>query len=183
MKINDFVKRCHENAKEHGFWDQPRETGTLIALIHSEGSAALDAGSCAEFCEELADIAIRIGDLCGGLGIDLEESIQEINEILKDDPDLKTGVSIESLDAMKKSLEPIMPDLDDYKSACGIHSILSSALEMDRQGDKSGFAIYLALAFMGPFDWAGKKGYDLIPAIIQKMEKNKERPRLHDKKY
>jgi NTP pyrophosphatase (non-canonical NTP hydrolase) len=29
----------------------------------------------ANFKEELADVAIRLGDLCGGLGIDLETEI------------------------------------------------------------------------------------------------------------
>lgn len=78
MKINDLVKAAHENAVEKGFWDNPREFGTLIALIHSELSEALEAdrhGDKEHVTEELADVAIRLGDLCGALDINIESAI------------------------------------------------------------------------------------------------------------
>ncbi len=55
-----------------------RKTGTLIALIHSELSEALEAhreGDVENFAEEMADVVIRVADLCGGYGIDLEAAI------------------------------------------------------------------------------------------------------------
>lgn len=42
MTITDLVKNAHQNAVEHGFWDDPPEFGTSIALIHSELSEALE---------------------------------------------------------------------------------------------------------------------------------------------
>lgn len=87
MTINELVSRAHENAVRHGFWDKPPEFGTAIALIHSELSEALEEhreGKNAYYVEigkpegyavELADAVIRIADLCGALGIDLEEAI------------------------------------------------------------------------------------------------------------
>jgi NTP pyrophosphatase (non-canonical NTP hydrolase) len=53
-------------------------TGTMLALIHSEVSEALEAdrkGDVENFKEELADVCIRIFDLCGLKGIDLEKAI------------------------------------------------------------------------------------------------------------
>lgn len=42
LRISDLVRMAHENAVKHGFWDDPPEFGTSIALIHSELSEALE---------------------------------------------------------------------------------------------------------------------------------------------
>jgi NTP pyrophosphatase (non-canonical NTP hydrolase) len=78
VKISELVQKAHDNAVKKGFWDEPRETGTMLALIHSEVSEALEAdrhGDRENFAEELADTVIRICDLCGGMEIDLEKAI------------------------------------------------------------------------------------------------------------
>lgn len=78
MTITEMVQQAHQTAKRKGFWDTPRETGTMLALIHSEVSEALEADrNCDDegFAEELADIVIRVADLAGGMGIDLETEI------------------------------------------------------------------------------------------------------------
>ena len=41
--LNELAKQYHERAKAKGFWDEPRETGTLLMLIVSELSEALEA--------------------------------------------------------------------------------------------------------------------------------------------
>mgnify|MGYP001270407697 CR=1 FL=1 len=41
--LNELAKQFHERSKEKGFWDKPRETGTLLMLIVSELSEALEA--------------------------------------------------------------------------------------------------------------------------------------------
>jgi len=42
MDINKLTQLVHENAKENGWWDEPRTFGEIIALIHSEASEALE---------------------------------------------------------------------------------------------------------------------------------------------
>lgn len=78
MQISELVKQAHDNAVAKGFWDKPREFGTLIALIHSELSEALEADrrlDGAGVAEELADVVIRVADLCSGYGLYLEDAI------------------------------------------------------------------------------------------------------------
>jgi hypothetical protein len=41
--INHLTKCIHQNAVDKGFYDNPRNTGEMLCLIHSEVSEALEA--------------------------------------------------------------------------------------------------------------------------------------------
>jgi NTP pyrophosphatase (non-canonical NTP hydrolase) len=87
--VNNLCEEAYVNAKAKGWHDNPREMGTIIALIHSELSEALEAdrkGDSENFVEELADVCIRIFDLCGSLNLDLESAIVEKMEYNKTRP-------------------------------------------------------------------------------------------------
>lgn len=91
MNIVNLIKKAHNIAYYHGWWDEPKHFGELIALIHSEASEALeefrnghtpteeylvpDGNNMINKPEgipsELADIVIRVFDLCGHYNIDL----------------------------------------------------------------------------------------------------------------
>lgn len=127
--LNELRDEIHENAKNKGFWDSPRETGTLLMLCVSELAEAMEADRHKIYCDlmryyekrqnefilkhkqetdpmfyprspelvltddeiekqtfehhvkdtfedELADAVIRILDLCGAKGIDIEKHIE-----------------------------------------------------------------------------------------------------------
>jgi NTP pyrophosphatase (non-canonical NTP hydrolase) len=93
VTINELVERAHANAKEKGFWDgENHNIGEKLALIHSEVSEALEevrhinrlpllhymegSDKPEGFGIELADVIIRVADLCGHFGIDLNTCIQ-----------------------------------------------------------------------------------------------------------
>ena len=82
--INYFKDVVHKNAVNKGFYDEPPTFPELIALIHCELSEALqDYGNNAEIDEitydnkpdgipiELADVILRVLDLCGHYNIDI----------------------------------------------------------------------------------------------------------------
>jgi len=103
MNINDMVCRSHEIASEHGFWDdwarvldlydnvqdddiifpkamELNAINSRLALIASEVGEATESlrhEDMDSFSEEMADIVIRVADLCGGIGIDLEYEIEK----------------------------------------------------------------------------------------------------------
>ena len=100
MTIKELVEKAHKNARKHGFWEDwedwdslcwedglPKREDSTLDLEElfnfnnvSELSEALEAlrhNDRDNFKEELADVAIRLADLCGGLNIDLETEIKK----------------------------------------------------------------------------------------------------------
>lgn len=69
--LNEFAKEVHENAVNHGFWEDSTDE-RQIALIHSEWSEALqaDRSGCTprEVCTELIDGVLRVLDYCAAKG-------------------------------------------------------------------------------------------------------------------
>lgn len=108
MKINELAKEIHLNAKSKGFFDEPKNIGEMLCLIHSEVSEALECDRKDNFCTnekvkevnnidndddfkiefkthvkdtfgaELADILIRDLDLAAFKEIDLEQFIKAV---------------------------------------------------------------------------------------------------------
>lgn len=93
LSIKPFAALVHTNAIRHGWYEEPRTFGDNIALIHSELSEALEAfrdghklnetyyeNNGKKPCgipSELADVIIRILDICEYYNIDIESMLME----------------------------------------------------------------------------------------------------------
>lgn len=76
--IKELTFAIHAVNVGNGFYDEPVNRGTFLALVHSEVSEALEAdrkGDEENFKEELADVIIRVLDRCGFENIDISKEV------------------------------------------------------------------------------------------------------------
>jgi NTP pyrophosphatase (non-canonical NTP hydrolase) len=96
FNVTDLILEAHATATEKGFWDQDRNFGELLMLVVTELGEAMEDyrkgnGPSETWFEpgsdgrdkpcgipsELADVVIRIADICGAHQIDLQAAIME----------------------------------------------------------------------------------------------------------
>ena len=98
--INALSRKVFEAAHEKGFWDtydkvpedvKPQIVAAKLMLCVTELSEAcedLRVGNTEHFKEEIADTIIRLADICGGLGIDIDAEIDKKSKKNADRPKL-----------------------------------------------------------------------------------------------
>ena len=95
--LNYLAEEIYQNNKEKGFWDNERNVGEMLMLVTSELGEAMEAHRKGRFAnleayeefsenfedaikdtfeDEIADSVIRLLDMCGGLGIDIDAHVR-----------------------------------------------------------------------------------------------------------
>lgn len=85
LHFNKLAEEVHKTALEKGWWENERNDGEIIALMHSELSEGLEAirkGLTSDHIpdfkgieEELADVIIRIMDMAPGRNWKIAEAL------------------------------------------------------------------------------------------------------------
>ena len=184
MNLAELQREAHAIAKEHGWWDQERTFGDLIALVHSELSEALEAyrktgwpwlrvnewrcdvhGEPMGVASGLADVVIRVADMAEWLKVDLAQALEE-------DEDLG--------EAKQAYLEHrLSGNLDSFGEwIAAIHGDMADAGYHQRDGGDNMGAHLVSVIWMVQ-EMASHYGIDLDAAIEAKLEYNKTRPYRH----
>ena len=183
MDLKALQREAHAIAKDHGWWDEERTFGDLIALVHSELSEALEAyrkhgfrdwrshtysdGFVDEYPQgekpegvayELADVVIRVADMYEHYGVDggvIDRHLANLRVVMSDPPLDKTfGERITVL-----------------------HNWVSHAGQIDY--DQGQWSAYLGAVVFQVERMAAHYGIDLDAAIEAKMEHNRTRSYRH----
>lgn len=199
MNINDFAKDVHANACAHGWWDEPRSVGDVIALCHSELSEALEEYRADRPLAYAYRISVADGMAVSGFEPDLakwtpkdkpEGIATELADVVIRCLDWfgKMGMDAESLLATTKGGERTLSDFPIYRVdsfgefIAALHLALSLAHRCwCNVSGVHAVAVRMAVCCNEIFDWAEREGVDMKRLMQLKHEYNKTRPYKHGK--
>lgn len=179
MDLNALAKEIHQNAVDHGWWDNKRPFCEIIDLCHSELSEVLEEYRNGR---ELNKIYYSNGNKPEGIPIKLVDEIIRILDYLE-----HQGVDIQQV---VNEFEPWIPKEINKtntlpKFIAGCHWLLSEAYwhktisKLDRDLFSQRMLIHVILTIQ---KFCQKNNIDLEKAIQIKYEYNKNRPCRHGNK-
>ena len=188
MNLNDFAKEVHQNAVEHGWWDEERSFGEIVALCHSELSEALE--------EYRAGRPLVYGD-----GFSMDRRITELPDIMA--LQLKPeGIAVELADCVIRILDwfgksdvnvdDVMAAGENFRSLVAgrnnttfggliadLHLCLSTAYQRHINGYSWSAFPYMGLCVTLVIDWMEAAREDAESILLLKHQYNKTRPYRH----
>ena len=198
MKMNKFAAEVHQNAVEHGWWDEERSFGEIIALCHSELSEALEEYRAKR---PMVYFVVEMDDGKGGTYLAIREDIISEEDFAGEKPE---GIAVELADCIIRILDwygkegldtdallleagiiimcdlptPVYGSFGDFIAL--LHNLLSMAYACwCNASGISASALRLAKCIREIVAWAKENGVDMEHILDMKHEYNKGRPYRH----
>lgn len=198
MKMNKFAAEVHQNAVEHGWWDEERSFGEIIALCHSELSEALEEYRAKR---PMVYFVVEMDDGKGGTYLAIREDIISKEDFAGEKPE---GIAVELADCIIRILDwygkegldtdallleagiitmcdlptPVYGSFGDFIAL--LHNLLSMAYACwCNASGTSASALRLAKCIREIMAWAKENGVDMERILDMKHEYNKGRPYRH----
>lgn len=188
MKLNKFAQAVHENAVKHGWWDEERTFGEIIALCHSELSEALEElrtnRPMMYFVETngfvVTDMSERKDEKPEGIAVELADCIIRVLDYFG-----KEELDVDAL--MQEAMKDVMCDVPGRIYAATLsdcisrwHLLLSLAYACWCKASGShAAALRMARCICEIKVWARENGVDMEAVLNIKHEYNKGRPYRH----
>lgn len=198
MKMNKFAADVHQNAVEHGWWDEERSFGEIIALCHSELSEALEEYRAKR---PMVYFVVEMDDGKGGTYLAIREDIISEEDFAGEKPE---GIAVELADCIIRILDwygkegldtdallleagiitmcdlptPVYGSFGEFIAL--LHNLLSMAYACwCNASGTSASALRLAKCIREIMAWAKENGVDMEHILDMKHEYNKGRPYRH----
>lgn len=207
MTINELARMVHENAVEHGWWEDDRSDAEIDALIHSEWSEALEEARAGR---PMAYIEASVGSQRDPATVLIERDADGRYIYFDKEYHAKPeGIAVELIDGCIRILDYLgymnasITDADDIDSdvetlysaenqkrvpealpemVAELHAVTSAAYgERNLLTGMDVFKFLTALA--AALSWVAKQGLDPLAILLEKHAYNVTRPYKHGKRF
>ena len=194
MDWNEFAREVHQNAVEHGWWDEPLTFGDIVSLCHSEISEALEefrAGRPLVYFVETNGFVVtamdeRQGEKPEGIAVELTDGVLRILDSMVLEG-IQPEEAMDRARAARETWAQLGDDLPEHlcKGGMGdlaaeLHLYISMAYRNWLNGTGKGpIATRMALVILRIQEWAEEAGVDLEQVLREKFAYNKTRPYRH----
>lgn len=205
MLVSELAKMVHENAVEHGWWEDEREAPEVLALIHSEWSEALEEARAGRplvwymcsACEDEgpcvvdANTAIACGfDRAGkkpeGVAVELIDGCIRILDYIGKLGVIEPGSEESDVVIEKLYTEKPFKDIESWEKlpvlVAHLHFHTSAVMKI-KEEFPAGRVVQMLLTLSIAMSWVKKQGLDPLAILLEKHEYNKTRPYKHGKRF